>query len=206
MFLCLLNSHLLLIYCTTFPIFHKYSPMSNIYIKISVFLQKRLSRIYIGRLTRRYNKNTLLNSRWYRFAFAECGENLRIYGSPLIQNPELVHVGNNVTINEGAQINPNGHIYIGNNVTISSGVKIITNTLDTDNWVENRLKKIIDHKGKDIIIADGTWLCANSIVLPGVRILGKGVIVAAGSVVTKDIINDFVLVGGVPARVINRLR
>lgn len=174
--------------------------------KIKTKILKIIARRYIGHLTRRYNANTINNSRWYRFAFAECGENLRIYGSPLIQKPELIHIGNNCTINEGAQINPNGKIYIGNNVTVSSGVKIISNTLDTNNWVNDRLKMAIGHIGKDIRIADGTWLCSNSILLPGVNILGKGVIVAAGAVLTKDITEDFVIVGGNPAMIVKRIK
>ena len=167
---------------------------------------KKIAKSYVRRKTKNYNRNTLKNSRWYQFAFAECGRNLRIYGSPLIQKPELIHMGDNCSINEGAQINPNGEIFIGNNVTISAGVKIISNTLNTENWSEDRLTKIVEHIGKDIHIADGTWLCANSIILPGINIKGKGVIVAAGSVVTKDITEDFVLVGGVPAKIIQRLK
>ncbi len=165
----------------------------------------KIAKSYVRRQTKNYNRNTMKNSRWYKYAFAECGKNLRIYGSPLIQKPELIHIGDNCSINEGAQINPNGEIFIGNNVTISAGAKIISNTLDTENWSKDRLIKIVEHIGKNIHIADGAWLCANSIILPGVNIKGKGVIVAAGSVVTKDITEDFVIVGGVPAKIVHRL-
>lgn len=169
-------------------------------------LLKKYAKLFILKKDRSYSKTGARNSRWLQFAFAECGSNLRIYGEPLIQKPELIHIGNNFSINEGAQINPNGEIYIGNNVTVSSGAKIISNTLDTTNWVEERLSTIVNHVGKSIYIADGTWLCANSIILPGVNITGKGVIIAAGSVVTKDIAEDFVLVGGIPAKIIHHLK
>lgn len=50
------------------------------------------------------------------------------------------------------------------------------------------------------IIEDDVWIGANAIVLPGVRI-GRGSIVAAGSVVTRDV-GQFTIVGGNPARLI----
>lgn len=174
--------------------------------KIGNQLLKKFAKVYDNYKTWRYNKIGAINSRLYCYVFAVCGKNLRIYGTPMIHHPELIYIGDDVSINEGVQINPNGKIYIGNNVTISSGAKIISNTLDTKDWTSLRLEKRIDHIGKSIHIGDGTWLCANSIVLPGVNIHGKGVIVAAGSVVTKDINEDFVLVGGVPARVISKIK
>ncbi|MBW2642327.1 MAG: acyltransferase [Deltaproteobacteria bacterium] len=53
------------------------------------------------------------------------------------------------------------------------------------------------HKGI-IMIKTGAWIGANAVILPDVTI-GKGAIVAAGAVVTKDV-NDFEIVGGLPAR------
>lgn len=170
------------------------------------FFLKRYSNYYIKKREKRFSKKGIQNSRWYQFAFAECGRNLRISGDPLIQKPELIYIGDNCSINEAVQINPNGKIYIGNNVTLSSGAKIISNTLDTNNWTEKRLSCSVGHVGKDIRIGDGTWICANAIILPGVSILGKGVIVAAGSVVTKDINEDYVVVAGTPAAIVKRIQ
>ncbi len=56
---------------------------------------------------------------------------------------------------------------------------------------------------KDIEISDASWVGAHSTILGGVKI-GKGCIVAAGSVVTKDV-PDNVLVGDVPAKNIKYL-
>ena len=52
----------------------------------------------------------------------------------------------------------------------------------------------------DIVVEDDVWIGMNSIVLSGVRI-GKGAVISAGSVVTKDV-PPFAIVGGVPAKVI----
>jgi acetyltransferase-like isoleucine patch superfamily enzyme len=51
-----------------------------------------------------------------------------------------------------------------------------------------------------ISIEDDAWIGAGAIVLPGVRI-GRGAVVAAGAVVTKDV-ESFTIVGGVPSVVI----
>lgn len=50
-------------------------------------------------------------------------------------------------------------------------------------------------------ISYDVWIGARSVVLPGCKQIGKGVIIGAGSVVTKDV-PDYAIVGGNPARVI----
>ena len=52
-----------------------------------------------------------------------------------------------------------------------------------------------------VIIEEGSWIGVNACILPGVRI-GKNSVVAANSVVTKDV-SDNEVVGGVPAKVLN---
>lgn len=52
----------------------------------------------------------------------------------------------------------------------------------------------------DVIIGNDGWLGTGSTILSGVRI-GNGSIVAAGSVVSKNV-PDYALIGGVPARII----
>lgn len=53
---------------------------------------------------------------------------------------------------------------------------------------------------KPVIIGNDVWIGANVIILPGVSI-GDGAVLAAGAVVTKDV-DDYAIVGGVPAKVI----
>jgi len=51
---------------------------------------------------------------------------------------------------------------------------------------------------KAVVIEDDVWIAARAIILPGVRI-GKGAVIAAGAVVTKDV-PPYTVVGGIPAR------
>lgn len=60
-----------------------------------------------------------------------------------------------------------------------------------------------DVKSKKIHIKKNAWICARSIILKGV-IVGQGSIVAAGSVVTKDV-PDYTVVSGNPAKVIKKV-
>lgn len=92
-----------------------------------------------------------------------------------------------------------GPLEIGAYVNMGPDVRIITinhNTERTD----------IPMKGqgplppKKVTICDDVWIGARVIILPGVTI-GKGSIVAAGAVVTKDV-PEYAVVGGVPSKVI----
>ncbi|WP_455429725.1 acyltransferase [Mucilaginibacter lappiensis] len=52
--------------------------------------------------------------------------------------------------------------------------------------------------GQPVIIEDYVWLCSRTVILPGVTI-GKGAVVAAGAVVTRNV-QPYTVVGGVPAK------
>nr|WP_255551563.1 acyltransferase [Sporosarcina sp. E16_8] len=80
---------------------------------------------------------------------------------------------------------------IGNNVNISPYVKIYT----ADHAVNS---SEFTYNEDTVIIKDYAWISTNSLILPGVTI-GEGAVVAAGSVVTKNV-DDFAIVGGVPAK------
>ena len=98
-------------------------------------------------------------------------------------------------------------VSIGDNVKIAAGVTFITHdiiggTLALDPNVKERLGKDISfrfHMGK-IVVGDSVMIGANTTILYDVKI-GSHVIIAAGSVVTKDV-PDGTIVGGNPARVI----
>lgn len=168
----------------------------------------RLFTLFAKRYQKYTAKKYLRTGRWYarylRCVLAECGEGLQVNGHPNIFEPSKIHMGKNVTINSGCQIAPRGEVYIGDYVTMSRGSQIVAGGLDMNCWMDERYKEHI-HTQAPVYIGEGTWLCINSIVLPGVSITGKGVVVAAGAVVTHDITEDYCIVGGVPARIVRRL-
>lgn len=67
----------------------------------------------------------------------------------------------------------------------------------------NERKQVVDEE-RDIHIGEGTWIASGAIINGGVTI-GKYCVIAAGSVVTKDI-PDYSLVAGVPAKIIKNLQ
>lgn len=113
----------------------------------------------------------------------------------------VLEIGEGTYIGESNNIRAAGHASIGQNCLISQGVSLI----GSNHSVDLNRPMIQQPSRKDrlgFIIEDDVWIGTNSTILPGVRI-GKGSIVAAGSVVTKDIPSN-VIVAGVPARIVRR--
>ena len=113
---------------------------------------------------------------------------------------EGLKIGNNSNIGPYAYIGCSGYIEIGDNVMISPRVSIYA-----ENHIFERTDITIKAQGvkkQFVKIEDDCWIAANSIILSGVTI-GKGSVVAAGSVVTGDI-PPFSVVAGAPARIIKQ--
>lgn len=111
---------------------------------------------------------------------------------------EGIIIGNNVGIAQNCFIQVRGTVKIGNNVIIGPGVSIFS-----ENHIFSRKDTYINEQGetrKGVIIEDGVWVASRAIILDGVTI-GHNSIVAAGSIVNKDV-PPFAIVGGVPARIL----
>lgn len=92
----------------------------------------------------------------------------------------------------------NARIAIGDNCMISYGVHIRTDThVHDDPSIPMRRQGCVE---KDITIEDDVWVGYGAQIMAGLTI-GKGSIIGAGAVVTKDI-PPYTVVGGVPAKVI----
>ena len=115
-----------------------------------------------------------------------------------------IAIGDNVSLNSNVMINAdiNGEITIGNNVLIAPNVVIRASNHDYGR-VDVPIKGQ-GHKPGKIIIKENVWIGSNAVILPDVTI-GKGAIIGAGAVVTKDV-SDFEIVGGVPAKKIGSRR
>ena len=108
-----------------------------------------------------------------------------------------IKIGNNVSFNFNVMLNADvrGEIIVEDNALIGPNVVLRASGHRYED-LHAPIREQGHHKGK-IVIKNGAWLSANAVILPNVTI-GRGVIVAAGAVVTNDV-NDFEIVGGVPA-------
>lgn len=113
---------------------------------------------------------------------------------------ENTSIGDYVFISGLGRIFANGGLTIGNNVIISFNVLLMTSD---HNYNMPDIKTVpFDHRRihKPVKIGNHVWIGANVIIVPGVTI-GDFAVIAAGSVVTKDIA-PFTVVGGNPAKII----
>ncbi len=131
-------------------------------------------------------------------AGAHVGHNVHIYPGVRIFVPKGFTTGNNVSISSYVIITTAGTVTIGDNVLIGYGAQV----LSANHHIPEGRGVIFGsgHVSEPVVIEDEAWIGANAVVLPGVRI-GRGAVVAAGAVVTKNVA-PFTIVGGIPARVI----
>ena len=123
-----------------------------------------------------------------------CGKHLIVQSNVLIS--PFIEIGDNAEINEYVRIRAN--VKIGNNVLIAPNVQLISiNHEFSDITVPINLQ---GEKKGFIEIGDDVWIGTGAIVLPNLKI-GKGSIIGAGAIVTKDV-PEYAIVGGNPAKII----
>jgi acetyltransferase-like isoleucine patch superfamily enzyme len=127
--------------------------------------------------------------------FKSCGRDIKMFYPVSILGAENMVLGDNVTIDSFTHIWGQGGIRIGNRVMIASNTSITT--LTHDHSKECMQKTLLK---KEIVIEDDVWIGAHCTILPGVTI-GKGAVVGAGSVVTKNV-EPYAIVVGAPARLL----
>lgn len=108
-----------------------------------------------------------------------------------------IHVGDNFYAGYNCTMLDYAEIRIGNNCLIGPNVGIYTTGHDIE--PEDRYKS---GYARPITIGNDVWIGGHSCIMPGVTI-GDGAVIAAGSVVTKDVEAN-TIVGGNPAKFIKR--
>ena len=129
----------------------------------------------------------------YKIVGVKIGKHTSFHWRTRFYKPWNIQVGNNSIIGNDAMFDARNGIYIGNNVSLSMGVWIWTMEHDPQD-------PYYGVKGGPVVIEDYVWLSCRVVVLPGITI-GKGAVVAAGAVVTKNVA-PYTIVSGIPARVI----
>lgn len=163
---------------------------------------------------------------YYKNKLAACGDDVRLYPGCYLKGYKNIYLGENISflingqiiasetgeekvvigncvgINSNVMINAGigGEIIIGNNVLIGPNVVLRASNHEYSDPNVPIMQQ--GHKPGKIVLEDDVWLGANVVVLPDVRI-GKGSVVAAGAVVTKNV-ESFSVVGGVPAKLISK--
>jgi acetyltransferase-like isoleucine patch superfamily enzyme len=130
--------------------------------------------------------------------FSHLGKSTNFLMGLEFRNPKNISIGQNSVVNKKVLLDGRGgQLTIGNNVDIAQETNIWT--LEHDVHDDFHISK-----GGDVIIEDYVWIASRVTILPGVKI-GRGAVVAANSVVTKDVA-PMSIVGGVPAKVIGTRR
>ena len=117
-------------------------------------------------------------------------ENVAFYSGAEVRRPRALSIGSGTSIGHDAILDARYGLKIGKNVNLSSQVMIWSAQHDYRS-------SSFASMGGAVTIEDYVWLGPRAIVLPGVTI-GKGAVVAAGAVVTKDV-EPYTIVAGVPA-------
>jgi acetyltransferase-like isoleucine patch superfamily enzyme len=121
----------------------------------------------------------------------EIGRGTNIFMGTRFDSRHNFKIGDNSVILQNCRMDNRGGITIGSCVSISEDVIILT--ADHDPQSSN-----FDTRERPVEIGSYAFLGTRCMILPGVKI-GRGAVVAAGAVVSRDVM-EFEIVGGVPAK------
>lgn len=120
------------------------------------------------------------------------GEGCNIQMHCRFLNGRKVTFGNRVVINYGCMLDGRSFpVEIGDDVSMGPEASILTLGHDPQS-------PQFEDKGGPVVIGNRAWIGYRALILPGVTV-GEGAVVAAGSVVSRDV-EPFAIVAGVPAR------
>lgn len=127
----------------------------------------------------------------YRVSGMKIGRGSSVHMWANFFNPKNIKVGEDSIIGDHAFLDGRATLIIGDHTDIASNVMIYNAEHDLES-------PEFEAREEKVEIGDYVFIGPRAIILPGVRV-GKGAVVAAGAVVTKDV-SDFAIVGGVPAK------
>jgi maltose O-acetyltransferase len=131
----------------------------------------------------------------YRLAGVTIGQGSSIHMWCNFYNPVNVSIGKDTIIGDHAFLDGRARLTIGNHVAFASSVMIF----NAEHQVDDPDFKAIQ---EPVIVEDYVFVGPRAVILPGVTI-GRGAVVAAGAVVTKNV-PEMTVVGGVPAKEIRK--
>lgn len=138
--------------------------------------------------------------------FGACGKNVVLLYPLRINCPQSVYIEDNVKLTNGLSIinTPDEKVIIKKYTEFAANCTIVTNNHRSTVGIPQFIlgaSHVNDQSG-DVIIEEDVWLGTGVTILSGVR-LGRGCIVGANSLVTKDV-PPYAVVVGTPAKIIKK--
>ena len=131
----------------------------------------------------------------YRLAGIKISRGSTIHMFANFYQPKNIEIGEDTIIGDRCFLDGRAKLKIGSHTDIASQVLIYNSQHDIDSFDFKPIEKEVE-------IGDYVFIGPRSIILPGVKI-GKGAVIAAGAIVTKDV-SPMSVVGGVPAKEIRK--
>ncbi len=128
---------------------------------------------------------------WLRALGARLGGGVTVFRGTTVLGAEHLELGDRVQVGFRVVLDARGGLTVGDDVLLSSDTQLLTANHNVDSGAFER-------QVAPIVIADHAWVATRAIVLAGVSI-GRGAVVTAGGVATRDVATRQI-VGGVPAR------
>jgi len=146
----------------------------------------------------RYSIFNYLKSVFLKLNSAKVGKRVTFYPTVWIAPGRNLTIGDDVDLALEVLITTGGGVKIGDRTLIGYRTQI----LSTNHNIPENHGRIFGsgHSAKPVEIKEDVWIGCNCIILPGITI-GNGAIVAAGSVVTKDV-PPYSIVAGNPAKLL----
>lgn len=133
----------------------------------------------------------------FRLAGIKLGSRTAIHIGARFYEPKNISIGEGTIIGDHATLDGRASLTIGNHVDIASEVMVFNSHHDIDDPDFSPIEK-------PVLIGDYVFIGPRAVILPGVT-LGKGAVIAAGAVVTKDV-PEYMVAAGVPAKIIRPRR
>ena len=131
----------------------------------------------------------------YRLGGVSIGKGSTLHTEIKFYNGHNIKIGRDTIVGEGTVLDGRDLLKIGDHVDIASEVMIYNSQHDTGAEDFADPESVIS---KPVTIQDYVFIGPRAIILPGVKI-GKGAVIGAGAVVTKDV-PEFAIVAGIPAQ------